>query len=439
MPLHKKYTKTASSFFTIIHRILDDTKVFTMTPHQDPSGFEGVEKRIELLFRVPLANANGVRELDRKIWDEVCSLAKCTILHHEPTSSFDSYILSESSLFVFFDKVMIKTCGTTVPLNCVEYIVSKAKELGIVLIDMVYSRSSFMFPGEQVYPHDDLKTEIEYLENMDLGEGNVAPGKSCILGEAALGSGGKYWFVHRKDLGSDLCRQDSSDYRLNVATPDNRTLVGSSAFDQCVTNNKGAVTLDIIMTGIDKNVTPTYYLNADRSLDLNELNMAKSIRDNLLGFKSITGKCFDPCGYSCNAHADERYMTIHVTPEDAFSYVSVETVFFEPTDIDDEGMFHMDLSKKVEADAITRQIESFIQRTTQYFNPKECLVTVLSQEGTVSAHDLPMMISNNKEMHLRRAQLFTSGNLLGEDIVASSVFYSGVSSGTTGTKPTGLS
>jgi hypothetical protein len=77
------------------------------------SGFEGPEKTIEIDFVAGLGPASGIRAIPREVWDGILSHAACTILVEDHTSGMDSYVLSESSLFVFPWKIVIKTCGTT--------------------------------------------------------------------------------------------------------------------------------------------------------------------------------------------------------------------------------------------------------------------------------------------------------------------------------------
>jgi len=41
-------------------------------------------------------------------------------------------------------------------------------------------------------------------------------------------------------------------------------------------------------------------------------------------FRDARGMCFEPCGFSCNAHSGLRYLTCHVTPEPGVSFASLE-------------------------------------------------------------------------------------------------------------------
>ena len=308
--------------------------------------FEGVEKRIEIFFELKDDNVLGLRTIERPILDEVCTEACCTIIHHEKTDCFDAYILSESSLFIFRDRAMMKTCGTTVPLLAVEYLIKQARRVGVQPVGMTYSRSSFLFPELQLYPHRKLDDEIEYLESMTL-DGFSTPGATFVLGN----SDDKYWLVHRKQLSETL---------ENVPV--------------CRKKHQ-RVMVDCIMTGISSEARERYFKDTSKSDSENQEIMSNSLQSILPEFKEIVGKCYEPCGYSCNAQkimgdeGSDRYFTVHITPEEAFSYASVEAVFHSGDDVD--------------LVQLGTDITRFVENVARVFGPKDIAVTMLASNGSV--------------------------------------------------------
>ena len=62
----------------------------------------------------------------------------------------DAYVLSESSLFVYADRLVLKTCGTTRLLEAVPELLALAAGLGLAARRCKYSRASFLVPEHQV-------------------------------------------------------------------------------------------------------------------------------------------------------------------------------------------------------------------------------------------------------------------------------------------------
>ena len=342
--------------------------------------FEGIEKRIEIFFGVGPEDSVGLLALPRNSWEHVCSAAVCTIIHHEPSERFDSYILSESSLFVFRDRVMIKTCGTTRPLFSVDAIISEARKVGLQALDMTYSRGSFLFPDRQPHPHNDLETEIDFLTDMSV-DGMHIRGKTCLIGK----QDGLYWLVHRKQL--------------------------SPQSDAACTDTSNRIMVDCIMTGLPDDAREKYFKSADRTEDSNEAFMSDSVQPIEPSYR-IAGKCYDPCGYSCNAHSqtDERYFTVHITPEKAFSYASVEAVFRK-----EESSSTQDLLVDIHA---------FVERVIAVFRPGNIIVTVLSPNDSVTADAFPREIHMDSRYSLVDAETYSfNQDSSADDIVASSIVY----------------
>jgi len=78
-----------------------------------PSPPRPLRRVVEIDFAPGLGSARGLREIARSDWDLILADAKCTVLATLSSDTVDSYVLSESSLFVYPRKVIIKTCGTT--------------------------------------------------------------------------------------------------------------------------------------------------------------------------------------------------------------------------------------------------------------------------------------------------------------------------------------
>jgi hypothetical protein len=76
--------------------------------------------------------------------------AACCIVSSNHNEHFDAYVLSESSLFVYEDKLVLKTCGTTRLLAAVPTILQLAAGLDMGPRRCKYSRASFLFPEQQV-------------------------------------------------------------------------------------------------------------------------------------------------------------------------------------------------------------------------------------------------------------------------------------------------
>ena len=78
-----------------------------------------------------------------------------------------SYVLSESSLFVFENICIFKTCGRTLLLLTIPLILELLKEKGLQLEYLLYSSKNYLYPDCQVYPHNSWKDAVGICEKCD--------------------------------------------------------------------------------------------------------------------------------------------------------------------------------------------------------------------------------------------------------------------------------
>jgi S-adenosylmethionine decarboxylase len=186
----------------------------------------------------------------------------------------DACILSESSLFVWEDRILIITCGQTKLVRAVPRILEFADPSDIDLL--IYARKNQLFPLEQPSSFGD---DASYLERL-------FPGKRHRLGP------------------DDSDHTDLFVFAKNSGEP------------------RRQATFELLMHDIDPAMIETFSVeNGNSAARAERLSGISRIYPDMVR----DGFLFSPCGYSLNALSGPEYFTVHVTPQKQDSYASFET------------------------------------------------------------------------------------------------------------------
>ncbi|RWS28764.1 S-adenosylmethionine decarboxylase proenzyme-like protein [Leptotrombidium deliense] len=284
--------------------------------------FEGTEKLLEVWF----GNEDSYRECDlrkipRSAWESILELVKCEIISFKKNDSIDAYVLS---MFISKNRFILKTCGSTTLLRCIEPLLYVAKEIGGFdeVLDVFYSRKNFIRPQLQDKPHSAFEDEVEVLENF-------FEGAAYCMGRVNRDCW--YLFTLNPIMPAKL-----------IETPDQ--------------------TLELIMQNLDPKVMKIF--TREVCATAKEATVKSGI-DKILSNVTIDDYLFKPCGYSMNGiMKGGYYMTIHVTPEAHCSYVSFETNF--PQD-----GYH-----------------DLVMRLLKIFKPGKFMMTIFANENSIASESL---------------------------------------------------
>ncbi|KAJ3305708.1 spermidine resistance protein [Kappamyces sp. JEL0829] len=300
---------------------MSTTMNLTVAPDNPVSltGFEGPEKLLEIWFNT--TSSTGLRAVDPAVWHEMLKIVQCQVLSTIHNESADAYLLSESSMFVYSNRLILKTCGTTTLLHSVPRILQIAEEhCKLTKVDAIfYSRKSFLFPDRQEFPHGSWSDEVLFLDS--------------VFPKTQFDTAG---YVIGKTNGDHWC--------LYLATPLALNSDGIPAtireVDEISDEVKDDVTLEILMHDLDPSSMQAFWRTEDEEQQgklPHNLNVRKHQLLNPRRLYNDTGiseiypdsivddYIFDPCGYSANGLLGPYYYTIHVTPEAHCSYASFET------------------------------------------------------------------------------------------------------------------
>ncbi|WP_282166128.1 adenosylmethionine decarboxylase [Shewanella japonica] len=232
--------------------------------------FEGSEKKIEVIIADSSLN---IREFGQAFWADIVACANAEILSSISNEDCDAYLLSESSLFVWQDRFVMLTCGTTTLADAVMSFVEHVGEESIAFAS--YQRKNeYLSHLQSSSFQDDLK-KIR----------NTIAGNAYRIGH--LDSHHHYMFSTKRPF---------------------------IAPDSDVTN-------ELLM----------YHINGKAADYLRGVNQSKQGIRDLLALSelfpdfAVDDFLFEPFGYSINGIKGNEYFTIHITPQEKSSYVSLET------------------------------------------------------------------------------------------------------------------
>lgn len=255
-------------------------------------------------------------------------------------------ICSESSLFVSPHRLILKTCGTTLNLLGLPRILEIAREHASLpnVHRCFYSRKSFFFPERQKGPHREWKDEVEYLDNVFQNGSAYSVGKM----------NGDHWLLYITRPQGYTPESPTPAFRSPRWPPLGGAKAHGTSDETTVTPKPPGTdsTIEILMTHLPPAVSRAFYdpeessrsssTPFDRAREISsDLGIADLFPPQLTTLDPYT---FSPCGYSANAllkwgetgssplaeegrnpgQGGEGYYTIHVTPEEGWSYASFE-------------------------------------------------------------------------------------------------------------------
>lgn len=253
--------------------------------------FEGSEKKLEVVLHdadwksLSSKEKQGLRALPEGFFHQLVTIAGAQILSKVSSEGIDAYLLSESSLLVWNDRIVMITCGRT---QLVEAAVAFIQKFGARAIKgLIFQRKNEYCERLQ---HSSFGDDVTILNS-------YLDGKSYRFGRLDL----HYNYIYEYGVWDRSSR------------PEVRT-----ASDVPYIEDQ---TCELLM----------YHLGEEAQFHLRQNNSNCEGLRKLFGIRelfpnwSIDDYVFSPHGYSLNGVYKELYISIHVTPEEETSYVSLET------------------------------------------------------------------------------------------------------------------
>lgn len=225
--------------------------------------YEGSEKRLEITSTLNLLS------FSHHFWQEMVKQAGALIISFIENDSLKAFLLSESSLFIWKNHLLLITCGETHLLQASLYFQNKVKQHEIT--SLLFQRHQATYPERQKssFQQDKLQLQKQFK-----GDSQHWTEKYC---------GDIFLFGH---------------------------------------NQQQFTTKNILML---HGLTGVFYQQLQQGKVIAEKIASQLQLSEHFKHFIIDQHSFEPNGYSVNAIYKKLYFTIHITPEKRSSYLSFES------------------------------------------------------------------------------------------------------------------
>lgn len=233
--------------------------------------FEGSEKKAEII--IDHHSMSLLTDIEDKFWQKMVERCNAQIISSISNQDCKAFLLSESSLFVWQNKLLILTCGVTTLVDSVEFFLQSIDRS--LIKQVIYQRKNEYFAHAQLSSFSDDSQRLSKLLD----------GNAYRFGE--MDSHHNYIFHQHNNC---KVTEDNKTYQLlayQISEQASQRLTSENLTTSCV---RDFLCIDVLL--------PDF---------------------------SIDDFVFQPYGYSLNAIKGQHYVTIHITPQAMSSYVSFES------------------------------------------------------------------------------------------------------------------
>ena len=354
----KHYTASPSSLSGTPHLTINRDVTIDLDV---TNAFEGPEKLLEVWFSaspasLPAATSpSGLMMVPSDTWKEMLELVNCKVLSVIESENVDAYLLSESSMFVFPHKLILKTCGTTTLLSGLPKILEIAAltagfphSIGNTFLGtataavpyrVFYSRKNFQFPDRQRGPHRSWRDEVKSLDRLFLG------GSAYMIGKM----NGEHWYLYLTEPNTILTppatpERAETETRL-LDLPASRTAITNCCG---LDEDEEDETLEVLMTDLEPENAKQFYLDHASAVAEGQYweeahKARKDAKEHLGDLSSSSPSNFqgwNANGFSCTFDSDDTLdifsnTSALSTPPDL--PVSMSETFTVPDELSTEG------------------------------------------------------------------------------------------------------